>query len=140
MFTVARMALGSQRALDNAHSRETEGKLPETSTIHCREALEWITIRGAQAMKMDDRIGSLAVGKQADIVLVRASDLNMWPVHDPVTSLVMQTSLANIDTVMIAGVVKKRHGKLLHTGIEAGKEKLAASGRRILQALRAAAH
>ena len=50
-----------------------------------------------------DRIGTLKAGKQADLVMIRASDLNMQPVHDAVSSVVMQTSLANIDSVMVAG-------------------------------------
>ena len=37
-------------------------------------------------LKQQDRIGSLAPGKQADLVLIRASDLNMQPVHDPVAA------------------------------------------------------
>ncbi len=47
-------------------------------------------------LKQLHRIGSLAVGKQADLVMIRATDLNMQPVHDAVNSVVMQTSLANI--------------------------------------------
>ena len=39
LFTVARVALASQRAIDNAESRAATGKLPETSTVRCREAL-----------------------------------------------------------------------------------------------------
>ena len=44
--------------------------------------------------------------------MVRADDLNIWPAHEPVSSLVMQTSFGNVDSVMIAGQWKKRGGKL----------------------------
>jgi cytosine/adenosine deaminase-related metal-dependent hydrolase len=132
LFGVARAALASQRAMDNAASRIATGKLPETSTIHCREALGWITIEGARMLKMDDRIGSLTPGKQADVILVRADDLNMWPVHDPVTSVVMQAGTGNVDSVMVAGEFKKRHGKLLYPNLGPRKEELLASGQRIL--------
>ena len=132
LFGVARAALASQRAMDNADSRATTGKLPETSTIHCREALGWITIEGARMLKMDDRIGSLTPGKQADVILIRADDLNMWPVHDPVTSVVMQANTGNVDTVMVAGEFRKRHGKLLYPQLGQRKEELLASGQRIL--------
>lgn len=132
LFGVARAALASQRAMDNAASRATTGKLPETSTIHCREALGWITIEGARMLKMDDRIGSLTPGKQADVILIRADDLNMWPVHDPVTSVVMQANTGNVDTVMVAGEFTKRHGKLLYPQLGQRKEELLASGQRIL--------
>ena len=132
LFGVARAALASQRAMDNADSRATTGKLPETSTIHCREALGWITIEGARMLKMDDRIGSLTPGKQADVILIRADDLNMWPVHDPVTSVVMQANTGNVDTVMVAGEFRKRYGKLLYPQLGQRKEELLASGQRIL--------
>ena len=132
LFGVARAALASQRAMDNADSRTATGKLPGTSTIHCREALGWITIEGARMLKMDDRIGSLTPGKQADVILIRADDLNMWPVHDPVTSVVMQANTGNVDTVMVAGEFTKRHGKLLYPQLGQRKEELLASGQRIL--------
>lgn len=132
LFGVARAALASQRAMDNAESREKTGKLPGTSTIQCREALGWITLEGARMLKMEDRIGSLTPGKQADVVLIRADDLNMWPVHDPVTSVVMQAGTGNVDTVMVAGEFRKRHGKLLYPKLAQRKDQLLASGQRIL--------
>ena len=132
LFGVARMALASQRAMDNAEARRTSGKLPDTSSIHCREALQWITIEGARMLKMEDRIGSLTPGKQADVLLLRADDLNMWPLHDATTSAVMQASLANVDSVLIAGEFHKRHGKLLYPQLAQRKDQLLASGRRIL--------
>jgi cytosine/adenosine deaminase-related metal-dependent hydrolase len=133
MLSVARMALASQRALDNDESRRTKGKLPDTSSITAREALGWITVEGAKMLKQSHRIGSLAPGKQADLVLVRADVLNMWPLHDPVTSVVMQASLANIDSVMIAGEWKKRDGKLLYPRLAARMAELRESGARILE-------
>lgn len=132
MLSVARIALASQRALDNDESRRTKGKLPDTSSITAREALSWITLDGAKMLKASHRIGSLAPGKQADLVLVRADTLNMWPLHDPVTSLVMQASLANIDSVMIAGEWKKRGGKLLYPRLAERMSELRDSGARIL--------
>jgi cytosine/adenosine deaminase-related metal-dependent hydrolase len=132
MFTVTRLALASQRALDNEESRRSTGKLPDTSTVRCAEALGWITIEGARMLKMADRIGSLTPGKQADLVVLSADDLNMWPVHDPVVSVVTQASLANVDSVMIAGQWRKRAGKLLYPRLKEQKLALAESGRRIL--------
>ena len=140
MFTVARMAMASQRAFDNAESKATQNKLPDTSTITAREALAWITIEGAKMLKQESRIGSLTPGKQADVVLIRASDLNMQPMHDPVTAVVTQTSLANIDTVLVAGEVKKSGGKLLFKNLDARTAALVASGHRIMDALHARAH
>ena len=51
MFTVARMALAAQRALDNAAERARSGGIPPTSTVPVAEALDWITTRGAAMLR-----------------------------------------------------------------------------------------
>ena len=135
MLTQARVALGIQRSLDNFAYREAHGSIPPTSTVTTREALSWVTVEGARMLKQSQRIGSLAAGKQADLVLIRASDLNMQPVHDAVNSVVMQTSLANIDSVMVAGQWKKRHGQLLGVDLQPHLAELQASGRKITKAI-----
>ncbi|WP_371885172.1 amidohydrolase family protein [Caballeronia sp. S22] len=131
MFTVARVALASQRALDNAQARANTGQLPAHSTISTSDALSWITIRGAEALGLQDRVGSLTPGKQADVVLIRADGLSMRPVHDPVSAVLMQGSAANVDTVLVAGEFKKRDGKLLYEHLERRLDELDESGRRI---------
>ncbi|MHA4874885.1 amidohydrolase family protein, partial [Enterococcus faecium] len=64
-------------------------------------------------MRLEDRIGSLVAGKQADFVMLRATDLNLFPVHDPVFSITEQAHAGNVDSVMIAGTFRKRDGRLL---------------------------
>lgn len=135
MLMQARVALGMQRTLDNFAYREAHGSIPPTSTITTREALAWVTVEGAKMLGQFDRIGSLAAGKQADLVLIRADDLNMQPVHDAVNTVVMQTTLANIDSVMVAGRWRKRQGRLLDVDLTPKIAALRASGARITQAL-----
>jgi len=135
MLTQARIALGIQRSLDNVAHRETEGGIPATTTIPAIEALGWVTVEGARMLRQLDHIGTLAAGKQADLVLIRADALNMQPVHDPVAAVVFQTSLANIDSVMVAGRWKKRHGRLVGVDLPPRLAALRASGRRIVEAL-----
>ncbi|MDD1518982.1 MULTISPECIES: amidohydrolase family protein [Bradyrhizobium] len=133
LLSAARVALSMQRALDNAESRKTSDTIPATTTIPLREALRWITTEGARMLGLEHQIGSLTPGKLADLVIINASDLNLHPVHDPVATVVMQTSLANIEAVMIGGAWKKRSGRLLVEGLETKKELLAQSGRRLVQ-------
>jgi cytosine/adenosine deaminase-related metal-dependent hydrolase len=59
----------------------------------------------------------------------------MQPVHDPVSTVVMQTTLANIDSVMVAGRWKKRHGRLLDVDLAPKLAALRASGAKIAGAL-----
>jgi cytosine/adenosine deaminase-related metal-dependent hydrolase len=105
MFLAARIALARQRALDNFNYRHRRGgaPIPETTTITTDEALHWATIEGARMMGLGDRIGSPSPGTKADLVLIDATQPNMQPVHNPVDTVVMQTSLANIEGVMIDG-------------------------------------
>jgi len=132
MLVVARIALAHQRSLDNAAFRASRGGIPETSTIPVREALSWITVEGARMLGLEDRIGTISPGKQADLVFIRADALNVWPVHDPVATVVTQASLANIDSVMVAGEWRKRDGRLLFPGLGHVKSELYKSGSRIL--------
>ena len=81
--------------------------------IKSREALAWSTIGNARAIGLEDKVGSLAPGKKADLVMLRADDLNLFPVWDPVFSIVEQANAGNVDSVMIGGAFRKRHGKLL---------------------------
>ena len=81
---------------------------------------------------MGDRIGSLAPGKQADIAVMSLGALAMWPVHDAVATVVMQGSGARVRDVLVAGAFAKRDGKLLGPDLGAVRDKLAASGERIL--------
>jgi cytosine/adenosine deaminase-related metal-dependent hydrolase len=135
MLTQARVALGIQRSLDNVAHREAHGTIPPTSTITTREALAWVTVEGARMLRQEDHIGSLASGKQADLVLIRATDLNLQPVHDPVSTVVFQASLANVDSVMVAGRWRKRGGRLVGVELKRPLAELAASGHRIAGAL-----
>jgi cytosine/adenosine deaminase-related metal-dependent hydrolase len=138
MLTQARMALALQRSLDNAAWREAHGTLPDTSTIPVREALAWVTVEGARMLGQLDRIGTLAQGKQADLVLLRADTLNLQPVHDPVSTVVLQAELANIDSVMVAGQWKKRGGQLLGVDVPPLLARLRASGEKITRTMHAA--
>ena len=103
--------------------------------VRTREALEWATIGGARAFMMDDRIGTLSPGKKADIVMLRADDINMAPVYDPVYSIVEIAGAGNVDTVIIDGIVRKQNGKLTFPADVLARRlaELAESGARIMR-------
>lgn len=134
MFSVVRFSLQLERGMyTDARPRPTRTMPAHLKT---RVALEWATIGNARAIGMDDRIGSLTPGKQADVILVRGDDLNTTPVHDPVQTLVFMTTPHNVDTVFIAGEVKKRKRGLVYPKAEMRRklDALGESGRRILSA------
>ena len=133
IFGIIRTTLQTQRNIDHMQSLRKTSKANEKISITCREAFAWATVNGAKMVGLDHSIGSLAVGKQADIVLVRKDDLNMFPVHDPLSSLVTQAGISNVDTVLIGGRVVKRDGQLLFANIAEKKAALQRSGERILR-------
>jgi cytosine/adenosine deaminase-related metal-dependent hydrolase len=144
MFTAARVALAHQRALDNAAFRRAaapgEPPIPASPSLSTLDALRWITMDGATMLGQADRIGSITPGKQADLVLIDARGPNMQPVHDAVNSVVTQTSLANIDSVMVGGRWRKRHGTLVDDqghalDPETWLDPLRESARRLTQAI-----
>ena len=68
---------------------------------------------GAEVAGVGDRTGSLTPGKQADVVVLDATALNMAPVIDPVAAVTNCADVSNVETVLIGGQVRKRDGKLV---------------------------
>jgi 5-methylthioadenosine/S-adenosylhomocysteine deaminase len=134
MFQTIRLSLQAQRLFNNqdlqrrleegdpdltAYAKKnlavigTGGGLVEEISIPTMEALRWATINNAWALGLEDRIGSLTPGKQADIVLIRRTDLNLAPALNPVDAVVMFAQAHNVDTVFVAGRKMKENGRLL---------------------------
>ncbi|MDC4723645.1 amidohydrolase family protein [Acinetobacter baumannii] len=131
ILTAARIALAQQRGLDHEQQRQTTGLFSPKPTISSKQALSWATTEGARALGLSDRIGRLEVGMQADIVVIDAEAINLWPAHDPIATA-LQASIANIEAVMIAGQWRKRDYKLLDASLNLVKEQLYESGQRLV--------
>jgi 5-methylthioadenosine/S-adenosylhomocysteine deaminase len=138
MWQEMRRAFLHQREMDN-RALSAAGRWPaESHATTVRTALRWATLGGAKALRLEHKIGSLTPGKQADVILVRANDLNIFPsvpMGDPVQAVVMNAETANVDTVLIAGKVVKRHGKLAFPAerIEKLKQEVLASRERVMK-------
>ena len=132
MFSAMRTTLQHERHRRTLEILAKTGERPMEMPVTCRQALEWATINGAKMAGLEDKVGSLTPGKQADIIMLRADDLAMFPVTDPVASTVMQGGVAQVDTVLVAGKVVKRGGTLLVDDLAARKAALQKSGERIL--------
>jgi 5-methylthioadenosine/S-adenosylhomocysteine deaminase len=132
LFTCMRITLQHERHRGIIEELGKTGNRPPSASLTCRDALSWITIDAARVAGLAHRIGSLTPGKQADLVMLRATDLNLVPAHEVVNCVVMQAGPANVDTVMIAGEIKKRNGKLLTAGVAQKQAKLVDSGQRIV--------
>jgi cytosine/adenosine deaminase-related metal-dependent hydrolase len=105
-------------------------KLAPAKFMQC---LQMGTINGARALGLDDVTGSLTPGKRADIILVRADDLNMTPFANVDCVLVRSTTPANVDTVVVDGRIVKRGGRLTGVDVDVVKRAAAASAFAIRQ-------
>lgn len=118
MFMQMRFALQELRMRYFEESWRTKNEplwmLPFTS----KDALGWGTLEGARQFGMEDQIGSLTPGKRADIVLIRHDSVHMSPTNNPVALVVDTASARDVDTVIVNGTIKKRHGKLLDVDME----------------------
>jgi 5-methylthioadenosine/S-adenosylhomocysteine deaminase len=114
-FTIMRTAFTFQHMQIFARARSGAQNLPPLLT--CREVLEFATIEGARCAGLDGKIGTLTPGKDADIVMLRADRLSLWPLNNAPGTVVNLMNPGNVDTVFIAGQVRKWRGNLL--GIDA---------------------
>src|SRR4029453_14411628 len=114
MFTQMRAAFACDRARVNAAGWEAgaEGDVSDTM-LTARQMLEIATRNGAHVAGLEDRTGPLPPGKQADVVLIDATPLNVAPVIDPVAAVTNCADVSNVETVLIGGQVRKRDGKLV---------------------------
>lgn len=75
----------------------------DRSAFTAQEIVGLATIGGARVLNMADEIGSLEVGKKADICLVETQSVNMFPVFDPYSALVYSANAGNVEAVWING-------------------------------------
>jgi len=130
IFTQMRFLIQTQRALtnDGFHKRET---MPDKLAIKVRDALELVTIKSARCFGLDDRIGSLTPGKEADVVLLRKTDINMRAAADPIAAIVLHAGVANVDTVIVGGNIVKQNGRLTYGDLSRRLAELERSSERL---------
>jgi len=114
MFGQMRMGLQFARCMDN-DAVNAQRDDPRELAYSVRDAIGWATTGGAAALGMEDRIGSLTPGKQADVIVVGPGGdrLNMIAPANPVGAVVTQANASNVRTVLVAGNVVKRDGSLV---------------------------
>jgi 5-methylthioadenosine/S-adenosylhomocysteine deaminase len=84
------------------------------SACNSRQVIEMATINGARALGMADRIGSIEVGKCADLIAIDLRELNTQPVYDPVSQVIYAASSRQVSDVWIDGVAQLRNSEFCH--------------------------
>jgi 5-methylthioadenosine/S-adenosylhomocysteine deaminase len=120
MFATMRTAFAVQRGLDGG--------------LTARDFVEFATVDGARACGLGARTGSITVGTDADLILLDAEDPSVFPVGDPVGTVVAAGHPGLVDSVFVAGRAVKRDGRLLGVDLPALRVRLLESRDRIAAA------
>jgi cytosine/adenosine deaminase-related metal-dependent hydrolase len=121
-FTQMRSAMTMQRMVVNQMILEqgdfttTVWPTPAPGTpplLNVRDVLRFATINGARHLRLDSKTGSLTPGKEADIIILDGTHLNVTPVNHVPGAVVQMMDRSNVETVIVAGKVRKWKGRLL---------------------------
>lgn len=118
MLHQMQMALASDRATQAAR-QFNGGQYPKEFRAKIQDAFNLATIKGARASGLGDQIGSLEVGKLADIVLFDATTPAMSCAvdHDPLVAIVRHASVREVSTVIVGGRILKLDGVMHDTDV-----------------------
>src|SRR5262249_17515667 len=92
-----------------------------------RDALRFATINGAKALRLDRKTGTLTPGKEADIIILDPTKLNVAPLNQVPGAAVSLMDRTNVETVIVAGKVRKWKGQLLDVNLDRLRQQIEAS-------------
>lgn len=124
-FTQMRSTMTLQRAFVNEKALAGEDNLPGLLTA--RDCIRFHTLEGARGLKLDHKVGSLTPGKEADIILLDAEAINVTPLNHVPGAVVTLMERNNVDTVLVAGKIRKWQGKLVDVDVDHLRGQLEAS-------------
>lgn len=136
MFTQMRAlhTIQRMRAVNAAH-----GTPDQPHRISTHDVLDFATLQGAKTNGLGETTGSLTPGKQADLLLIDAEDLNTMPLNDAVGTVVLGSDPRNIAAVFIAGQVRKWNGQVVGVDLPALRHAVTESRDHVLSAAAAQA-
>lgn len=134
MFMEMRVAFYLQRVMGMHKQQHCCGTEHSVTTLPAARLLKAATVDGAYCAGLQDKVGSLTPGKQADLILINTGDINLYPNGNAFGTVVHATERSNIDTVMIGGRIVKQNGMVvgvdrarLHAAIDESREHLFAA-------------
>jgi 5-methylthioadenosine/S-adenosylhomocysteine deaminase len=110
-FTQMRTVFLLQRMQLLARARAGEQNLPPLMNV--KQVVEIATLGGARANQLENKVGSLTPGKEADIVMLATNRINVMPLNNAYAAIVHGMDTSNVDAVFVAGRVKKWKGELV---------------------------
>jgi cytosine/adenosine deaminase-related metal-dependent hydrolase len=129
MMNMQRMVV-NQMILDPGFATSNWWPTPPGGTpalLTTRDVLRYATVNGAKALRLDGKVGSLTPGKEADIVILDAQAINVTPLNHVPGAVVSLMDRTNVETVIVAGKVRKWKGRLLDVDLRHLRQQLADS-------------
>jgi 5-methylthioadenosine/S-adenosylhomocysteine deaminase len=135
-FTQMRSCMNLQRALVNQMILDPGFATntwwpPQPSNVPnpltTRDVLRYGTVNGAKHLRLDQKTGSLTPGKEADIIILDATRINVAPLNQVPGAVVSLMDRTNVETVIVAGKVRKWRGRLLDVDLPRLRQQLEAS-------------
>jgi cytosine/adenosine deaminase-related metal-dependent hydrolase len=118
LFSAMRSTLGADRSREHLEAH-AKGNTITNHHLRAEHVVGWATRGGAKALGLDDVVGSIEVGKRADIVLIKNDNAPaMFPMLNPYGHVVFQAQRADVDTVIVNGRIVKRDHRLVDIDLE----------------------
>ena len=113
----------SNNDLDMLGEISTASFIAKLSTRDARslpawQALEMATINGAKALNIDNEVGSIEVGKSADLVAIDLAHASTTPVYDPIAQIVSSATRQQVSDVWVQGIRRVRNQKLVDIDLD----------------------
>lgn len=129
--------IGSTTTLDMFEEMKTAAYLQKINTmeptsIKAYDILKMATIEGARVLGLDDEIGTIEVGKKADLIFINTNKTHLYPENDLCTNLVYSANGSDVDTVIIDGKLIMQNRKLLNINEKHVKKNIAKVVKRLL--------
>jgi|SRR5580658_2069389 5-methylthioadenosine/S-adenosylhomocysteine deaminase len=132
LFGEMHALFGQQRSA--MRYRRFRGEAGVPAPISVEAVLKAATVNGARAAGLESEIGALTPGKQADIIMVRTDGVSVFPVTNAIGTIVQAVERSDVDTVMVAGAIRKRAGKLIGVDVAKLRAEVNASRDHLLEA------
>jgi 5-methylthioadenosine/S-adenosylhomocysteine deaminase len=129
MFTQMRSTMTLHRMFQNAKAlgEPYAAGFPTQELLTSRDVLRYATIEGARDLHLSHKTGSLTPGKEADIIILDAEAINVHPLNVVPGAVVSLMERSNVETVIVAGKVRKWRGQLLNVDLRRLRAELEAS-------------
>lgn len=110
-----------------------KGITKDSTMVSAIEAIKMATINGAKALGIDDKVGSIEVGKCADIILLDLNKPHLYPRYNLISSLIYSAQASDVDTVIVDGNILMENRKLTTINLKEVLENVQLSSERLIK-------